>query len=170
MTETTKSSSDLSAEPGDEESAACPVCSGPLFYAFKTNSIECRTCPPLTDAEIRVEKIVNLPGTKLHEMVEEMEPELGHIFNPEDFDLSSEQMQDINENPPKTPEKMAERLGVTMDALPAILTAQMAVYQDAVQKLTEAFMPKIPIRQNRAMRRGKKFGHNPGYTPPGIKR
>lgn len=111
----------------------------------------------LTDAEIRVEKIVNLPGTRLHEMVEETE-------------LSREQIRDITDNPPESAGEMAERLGVTMEALPAILTAQMELYQNAVQKLTEAFMPKMPIKPNRAMRRGKKFGHNPGYTPPGVKR
>jgi hypothetical protein len=116
----------------------------------------------LTDAERRVEKIVNLPGTKLHEMVEDMEPELDLILDPD-------KMKEIADNPPKTPEEFADRLGVELEAVPRILQEQMALYQNAMRRLSEAFIPPAKVGPNRQQRRARKFKHNPGSVPPGTR-
>lgn len=65
-----------------------------------------------------------------------------------------------------TPEQMAKELQVTMDQLAEVFQTQLKMFNEQMAVIQRLLTPPRP---NRAQRRAKQFGHEPGRFQPGTK-
>lgn len=66
--------------------------------------------------------------------------------------ISTDKMAEVNQGQPKTPEEMAEQLGVPIAEVGDVLQAQIEYYMRASQEMLNRF---VPPKMNRAQRRAQ---------------